>query len=100
MAANNLLQYVELVSLGSSRAAAVEPMDIYRWALQKDSRKLVLVHNHPNGNLQPSAPDVEVTAHMYQVGELLDLPVVDHLIITEQGFYSPACRQAGLWTAG
>jgi DNA repair protein RadC len=84
----NLLLYVELISLGSTRATVVEPMEIFRWALQKDSARIILVHNHPRGTLQPSVPDVELTAHMYQVGELLELPVVDHLIISETTFYS------------
>lgn len=88
LAANSTLLYVELVSLGSYRATVVEPMDVFRWALQKDSRQLVLVHNHPGGGLQPSVHDVEVTAQLYQVGELLDLPVIDHLIITGTGYYS------------
>src|SRR5262245_29987877 len=60
LADNNLLQYVELISLGSKRATVVEPMDIFRWALQKDSAKLVLVHNHPRGSLVPSVHDVEI----------------------------------------
>lgn len=88
LADNDLLLYVELISLGGRRATVVEPMDIFRWALQKDSAKLVLVHNHPRGSLVPSVPDVELTAQLYQVGELLELPVVDHLIITETAYYS------------
>jgi DNA repair protein RadC len=84
----NLLLYVELISLGSKRATVVEPMDIFRLALQKGSATIILVHNHPRGTLQPSVPDVELTAQLYQVGELLELSVVDHLIISEAGFYS------------
>jgi DNA repair protein RadC len=86
--AHHMLQYVELVSLGTSRATVVEPMAIFRWALQKDSAAIILVHSHPPGALHPSRSDVELTAHMYQVGELLELPVVDHLIINRTGYYS------------
>jgi DNA repair protein RadC len=88
LAEDHTLQYVELVSLGSKRATVVEPMEVFRWALQKDSASIILVHNHPRGTLQPSTPDVELTAHMYQVGELLELPVVDHLIISPTAYYS------------
>jgi DNA repair protein RadC len=88
LADNDLLLYVELISLGGRKATVVEPMDIFRWALQKDSARIILVHNHPRGTLQPTAPDVELTAHLYQVGELLELPVVDHLIITETAYHS------------
>ena len=49
---------------------------------------MIMVHNHPGGALQPSPEDTDITDRMYQVGLFLDLPVIDHLIITERKFYS------------
>ena len=49
---------------------------------------VILVHNHPSGNLKPSQTDLDLTRRMIQAGQLLDIHVLDHLIITDHGYYS------------
>lgn len=88
LATNNILLYIELVSLGSLRQTIVEPMEVFSWALQKKVDKLILVHNHPSGELNPSPEDLDLTDRLIQVGIIVNLPVVDHLIISTEGYYS------------
>ena len=66
----------------------VEPMDIFSWALQKQVPMIVLVHNHPSDELEPSEADKNLTDRMIQVGNIVNVKVVDHLIITTKDYYS------------
>lgn len=79
---------IELVSMGSFKSTIIEPMEVFSIPLQKRAVKLILVHNHPSGNLKPSEADKDVTDHMIQVGLIMKVPVVDHLIISESSYYS------------
>jgi DNA repair protein RadC len=88
LATDNTLLFVELISLGSIRRTAVEPMDVYSLALQKRAVRIVLVHNHPSKHLVPSADDQDLTDYLMQVGVFVNIPVLDHLIISETSYYS------------
>jgi len=57
-------------------------------ALQRKASSLVIVHNHPGGNLTPSSPDIEITRHIVQAGRILGIRLLDHLIITADTYYS------------
>ncbi len=85
---SNRILLIELISLGNAKKSIVDPTEIFSFALQKRAVKLLMVHNHPGGNLTPSPEDEDITDRMYQVGLFLDLPVLDHLIITETEYYS------------
>jgi len=86
--AGNQLLYVELISLGTSRMALAEPMQVFRVAILKGAVRLILVHNHPSGTLKPTDADKTVTDRLLQVGKIIDIEVIDHLIITEESYYS------------
>jgi len=88
LANNSMLQYIELISLGTLYQSVVEPMDVFSWALHKQVAMLILVHNHPSGELKPTAADLDLTDNLIQVGRVVRIPVVEHLIITTGGFYS------------
>lgn len=88
LAANYQILYIELISLGTVNKTLVDPMEVFSIALQKRSVRVILVHNHPSGELTPSEADKELTDHLYQVGKFLNVPVLDHLIITEKEYYS------------
>jgi len=79
---------IELVSMGSFNATVVEPMEVFSIPLQKRAVKLVLVHNHPSGTLKPSEADKDITDRLIQVGRIMKVLVLDHLIITESSYYS------------
>jgi DNA repair protein RadC len=88
LANNNEILFIELVSLGSVNATIVEPMEVFSFALQKRAVKIILVHNHPSGELIPSENDKDETDRLFQVGIIVNVPVYDHLIITEESYYS------------
>lgn len=79
---------IELVSMGSINRTIVEPMEVFSVPLQKRAVRIVLVHNHPSGRLEPSHADKEVTDQLIQCGKLLNVKVADHVIISEQAYYS------------
>ena len=80
--------YVELISLGTSTSAPVEPMQVYRIAVQKAAASLIVVHNHPSGEVQPSDEDIVITDRLLQVGKILGIELTDHLVISENSYNS------------
>jgi DNA repair protein RadC len=88
LANNNLISNIELVSLGSVDATVVKPMNVFRVAVMKGAVKVILCHNHPGGNLTPSDADKDLTDRLMQVGRILNIEVIDHLIITTKTYMS------------
>jgi DNA repair protein RadC len=80
--------YLVLVSLGTVDATLVDPMSVFSFALQKSACNIVLIHNHPSGDLIPSDKDMDVTDRMIQVGRILYTPVLDHLVISMRTYLS------------
>jgi DNA repair protein RadC len=80
--------YVELISMGGSRTTIAEPMQVFRVAILKGAIRLILVHNHPSGNLKPTEADLSHTDRLLQVGKIIDVEVIDHLVISEKSYYS------------
>lgn len=79
---------IELVSMGSVNRTVTEPMEVLSVPLQKRAVRLILVHNHPSGELEPSEADKDITDRLIQCGLIMHVPVLDHLIISENAFYS------------
>lgn len=84
----NTILNIELVSLGTYNQTLVKPMEVLSIPLQKKAVKLVLIHNHPSGNLEPSEGDEVVTDRLIQACKIMEISVEDHLIITERSYYS------------
>ena len=76
------------VSQGGVAGTVADPKTIFKAALDKLASSIILVHNHPSGNLTPSEADIRLTHKLKEAGQVLDLPVLDHLIFTNHGFYS------------
>ncbi len=77
-----------LVSKGGQAGTIADPKIIFNIALENHAASVILAHNHPSGNLKPSNADLELTQKLRSAGQFLDIPVLDHLIITDQGFLS------------
>jgi DNA repair protein RadC len=88
LANNNRILYIELVSLGSVNAVTVEPMNVFRVAVLKGAVKAIIVHNHPSGELKPSDSDKDLTERLIQVGRILNIPIIDHLVISVNSYMS------------
>jgi len=85
--ANKVLGVFE-VSTGGITGTVADPRLIFAAALKMNACSLVLSHNHPSGNLKPSRQDEELTLKIKQAGELLDIKVLDHIIVTGEAYYS------------
>ncbi|MEO1301159.1 MAG: DNA repair protein RadC [Bacteroidota bacterium] len=77
-----------LVSRGGTARLSVDPKVIFKVALDHRAASIILVHNHPSNNPKPSQLDIELTERLIEVGKKLGLPVLDHLIFTEEGYFS------------
>jgi DNA repair protein RadC len=78
----------EPVSRGTLTASLVHPREVFRPAIREAAAALVLVHNHPSGDPTPSREDREITARLVRAGELLGIPVLDHVVVAESGYRS------------
>ncbi len=85
--ANNVIGISEISSGGFS-ATVVDPKLIFVIALKSAAAGIILAHNHPSSNLQPSNQDLIVTKKLVEAGKLLDLQILDHLIISKYSYFS------------
>jgi DNA repair protein RadC len=85
--ANRVLHY-EVISSGGITGTVADPRVIFKKALAEDAVALILFHNHPSGNLQPSRADEELTLKIVQAAKLFDIRILDHLIVSNQGYFS------------
>jgi DNA repair protein RadC len=85
--ANTMIKDV-LVSKGSLNASIVHAREVFKPAISEMAAAVILVHNHPSGNPQPSAEDKKITKRLIEAGKLLDINVFDHLIIAGENYYS------------
>jgi len=76
------------VSAGGVSGTVADPKMVFKLAIDHLASGLILVHNHPSGNLKPSQADSQLTKKMKEAGHFLDLPILDHLIFAEQGYFS------------
>ncbi len=79
---------IRVVSIGLVNRSLVHPREVFADPLQDRAAALVIAHNHPSGNLDPSAEDKQVTARMRNAAELLGIVFLDHIIFSEEGYYS------------
>lgn len=78
------------LSTGGTSGTIVDPKQVFAVALKTNASGIILAHNHPSGSLCPSDADDKITQKLYKAGKLLDIEVLDHLIITREGYYSYA----------
>ncbi len=84
----NKMLFVELISIGGVKSTTVEPMNVFRMSILKGAVKVILVHNHPSGEVIPSDADLDLTDRLIQAGKIIDIEVIDHLIISENTYMS------------
>lgn len=79
----NKILFIELVALGRQNRVTANPPDVFRMAIYKLAIRLILVHNHPSGQMLPSTADKAFTDRILKVGEIINIDVLDHLIVSE-----------------
>lgn len=85
---SNKVLGVARISVGSVDSTVADPKKIFHTALAANASGIILAHNHPSGALKPSEPDVRITRKCKEAGAFLELPVLDHLIVTRSGYFS------------
>lgn len=84
---NKIIKY-ELISVGSLNSSVVHQREVFKAAIECSSANIILLHNHPSGNLEPSSDDIGLTRKLVEAGKVLDINVFDHLIIAGNGYTS------------
>lgn len=76
------------LSAGGAAGTVVDVKQVFKAAIEARAAGIIAIHNHPSGSLTPSQADLSLTQKLRKAGEVLDLPLLDHLIVSERGFYS------------
>ncbi|MCI5629109.1 MAG: DNA repair protein RadC [Clostridium sp.] len=76
------------ISMGTLNSSLVHPREVFREAIRRSSNKIILLHNHPSGNAEPSKEDKSVTNRLKECGELIGIEVIDHIIIGDGIYFS------------
>jgi DNA repair protein RadC len=84
---NNVVD-ISTISVGTANASLVHPREVFKKAIAHSASSVVLAHNHPSGNPEPSEDDVKLTMRLVEAGRLLGIEVLDHIIVTTKGFVS------------
>lgn len=85
---SNRLIAASQISMGGTAGTVADPKIIFQTALKSNAASIILAHNHPSGNLKPSEADSRLTKKLYDAGRLLDMPVLDHIIISSDSYLS------------
>lgn len=93
--AKNRVIGLHTVSIGTLSAALVSPREVFKAAILANAASIIVAHNHPSGDVTPSPEDIQVTKHLREAGKLLDIEVLDHVIVGEDGAHC-SLKLAGL----
>ena len=85
---SNKVLFKTQLSKGGMTGTMVDVRIVFKIAFEQNATAIILAHNHPSGKLQASEADIQITKKLKTAGQQLDIPVLDHLIITETGYYS------------
>lgn len=84
----HMLLHSAVISVGGLNYSPIHPREVYKQALKFSAAGIILVHNHPSGEAAPSEQDIKLTKRLKEAGEIMGIPLLDHLIIAETGYYS------------
>jgi DNA repair protein RadC len=84
----NRVKHHEVISVGGITGTVADPRIIFKKALAEDAVSIILFHNHPSGNLQPSRADEDLTMKIAEAAKLFDIRILDHIIVSEEGYFS------------
>ncbi|MEM8779948.1 MAG: DNA repair protein RadC [Cyanobacteria bacterium P01_G01_bin.49] len=84
----NRLIGTQVITIGTATETLVPPREIFREAMRQGATRIIVAHNHPSGNLEPSPEDIELTEQLLEAASFLDIPILDHLILGEGNFKS------------
>jgi DNA repair protein RadC len=79
---------IDTISIGILNANIVHPRETFESAIKRHAAKIIISHNHPSGDTNPSEDDISVTKHLNESGKILNIEVIDHIIITKNSYFS------------
>lgn len=82
----------EIISVGTLSESLVHPREVFEGAVKNNAASIIIAHNHPSGDLEPSQADIDITKKLVQAGKILDIRIVDHVIVCENIFASIFAR--------
>jgi len=85
--ANKIIRY-EKISIGNLNSSVVHPREIFKAAIENNSASIILIHNHPSENPEPSNEDISITKKLVEAGKIMDIPIFDHIIIAGNSYTS------------
>jgi DNA repair protein RadC len=88
LSSSNKIIRQEIISVGNLNSSVVHPREIFKVAIENNSASIILIHNHPSGNPEPSNEDISITKKLVESGKIMDVPVFDHVIIAGSSFTS------------
>ena len=86
--ARQQIKMVELVVIGTLTEMMIHPREIYKRAVIESSSSIIVAHNHPSGEVSPSDDDMSTTRRLHEAGEILGIPLLDHIVFTPDKYYS------------
>lgn len=84
----NSIKNITIASIGSLNSATLHPREVFKTAILSNGASIIIAHNHPSGNLQPSNKDINITQRIKEAGKILGIELLDHLIITMDSYIS------------
>jgi len=88
LSTNNKVLYREVTNIGILNASILHPREIFKKAIIMSCNSIIIAHNHPSGNPQPSNEDLDITKRLTEAGKILDIRVIDNIIIGKNKFWS------------
>lgn len=85
---SNKLIAIHTISVGILNSSLVHPREVFKIALMVNAAGVIVAHNHPSGNIEPSGEDLKITRQLVEAGKILGLPLHDHIIVTERNGYT------------
>ncbi|WP_430402805.1 JAB domain-containing protein [Fluviicola sp.] len=84
---SNKILFIELLALGNDNRVHIKAPQVFRMAIYKNAPKVIFIHNHPSGAIKPSEEDLKTTDRLLKAGEIIEIDVIDHLIISEKEYF-------------
>jgi DNA repair protein RadC len=85
--ANYVLKKTQ-ISRGGIAGTVADPKLIFKSAIEQNGSSIILIHNHPSGNLKPSQADINLTKNLKEAGKFMEIPVLDHIIVSDNCYFS------------
>ena len=84
---HNIIQ-THVVSVGTVNRTLLHPREVFTEAIREKASAIILCHNHPSGNTDPSEEDIDTTENLVEVSQIVGIPILDHIIISRNGYFS------------